>query len=71
MSSTQQYVYIPNLVGRQMLRIPVEDVETSNTPSTTGAPQLTINTTTAISAASAYPRDASPAPSMESVSEAE
>ncbi|KAH6614154.1 hypothetical protein C7974DRAFT_404609 [Boeremia exigua] len=29
-SPATQYVYIPNLVGRQMLRVPVEDIEAEN-----------------------------------------
>ncbi len=29
-SPATQYVYIPNLVGRQMLRVPIEDIEAEN-----------------------------------------
>jgi hypothetical protein len=56
-SPTTQYVYIPNLVGRQMLRIPLEvDEITSSTA------QPVKHTST---------RASSPSPSVSSVSESE
>jgi hypothetical protein len=60
-SPATQYVYIPNLVGRQMLRIPLEEVEAEGQISITQpivSPTLT----------SRYTRDSSPSPSIESVS---
>ncbi|CAO2654632.1 Nn.00g113650.m01.CDS01 [Neocucurbitaria sp. VM-36] len=64
-SPATQYVYIPNLVGRQMLRIPLDEVEAEG--------QISIPTTqtTTSSPPSAYTRDSSPSPSVESVEETE
>jgi hypothetical protein len=61
-SPATQYVYIPNLVGRQMLRIPIEEVETEGQISTTQQPIASPTLS------SRYTRDSSPSPSMESVS---
>ncbi|KAF2677166.1 hypothetical protein K458DRAFT_436800 [Lentithecium fluviatile CBS 122367] len=51
--SSQAYVYIPNLVGRQMLRIPVipcEEADYTEQPqlTTTSAPKLSLNTTSSM-----------------------
>jgi hypothetical protein len=64
--SSQEYVYIPNLVGRQMLRIPVipcdEADHTDESELPTSQPTLTyINTTTTSMPTS---RDSSPSPSV-------
>jgi hypothetical protein len=59
-SPSMQYVYIPNLVGRQMLRIPVDDVETEDI--TNNSSQPTTSTPTS------YTRGSSPSPSISSVS---
>jgi hypothetical protein len=50
-----QYVYIPNLVGRQMLRIPIDNVEAEGIISTSTQPAKLIQT-----------RDSSPSPSISS-----
>lgn len=74
MSSPQyQYVYIPNLVGRQMLRIPIEDMSAENTipTTTTTTTPLSLNTTSTSSSSSSFSRETSPAPSVESVQETE
>jgi len=70
--SAPQYVYIPNLVGRQMLRIPILACEEE--PTTTVAPsvpQLRLDTTSTSMAPQPYSRDSSPAPSVDSVEEIE
>ncbi|KAH8728648.1 hypothetical protein GQ44DRAFT_26838 [Phaeosphaeriaceae sp. PMI808] len=54
-----QYVYIPNLVGRQMLRIAIDDVE-AESHITASSPQTTTSTS-----ATQYTRDSSPSPSIE------
>ncbi|KAF2467618.1 uncharacterized protein BDR25DRAFT_305399 [Lindgomyces ingoldianus] len=68
-----KYVYIPNLVGRQMLRIPVllcEDTfETADAP--TIAPTLNLDIPAASVATTSSSRATSPAPSVESVEEEE
>lgn len=77
MSAQPQYVYIPNLVGRQMLRIPVlpyeelEDLDADDQIEimTGSSSHLTFDTTTPTT--SSYTRDASPTPSEESVQQAE
>ncbi|KAF2799868.1 hypothetical protein K505DRAFT_320909, partial [Melanomma pulvis-pyrius CBS 109.77] len=70
--SSPQYVYIPNLVGRQMLRIPVlpcdEDMSISTTIESS-SPFLTLHTTATSMTTPSFSRDASPAPSVESVDE--
>lgn len=74
MSSDLQYVYIPNLVGRQMLRIPVmanDDGDHDEQPqpqNTTTAPKLSLTTSSASSSREASP---SPSVSVESVDEFE
>jgi hypothetical protein len=60
-SPATQYVYIPNLVGRQMLRIPLEADECHLTAS--AAQPSKVKHTSA--------RDSSPSPSVSSVSESE
>jgi hypothetical protein len=60
-SPATQYVYIPNLVGRQMLRIPLEVDEC----------QLTSSATQPIKVKHTSARDSSPSPSVSSVSESE
>ncbi|KAF1829438.1 hypothetical protein BDW02DRAFT_509956 [Decorospora gaudefroyi] len=72
-SPAPQYVYIPNLVGRQMLRIPIEgeqqpenqhfslDSQQQQYQQPIASPTLT----------SRYTREASPSPSVESVDAAE
>ena len=62
-----QYVYIPNLLGRQMLRVPLE-VESYVTP----APSLKLNTAYALlSPRPTLSRTVSPTVSIESVSDEE
>ncbi|KAH9881862.1 hypothetical protein J1614_001033 [Plenodomus biglobosus] len=61
-SPTTQYVYIPNLVGRQMLRIPLDEVEAEG-QITLCSDRSTVNTTTS----STYSRESSPSPSVKSV----
>ncbi|USP78744.1 malic acid transporter [Curvularia clavata] len=60
-SPAPQYVYVPNLVGGQMLRLPVEDdsSESQNTISQQPIASPTLS--------SRYTRDPSPSPSVESV----
>ncbi|KAF2129435.1 hypothetical protein P153DRAFT_385644 [Dothidotthia symphoricarpi CBS 119687] len=71
-SPATQYVYIPNLVGRQMLRIPVEEVEAEEIISSEDLISMTKSTTTSqpitMKSTSTYSRDSSPSPSMSSVS---
>jgi hypothetical protein len=52
---SMQYVYIPNLVGRQMLRIPIDNVEAEGIISTSTQPAKLTQT-----------RDSSPSPSISS-----
>lgn len=63
-----QYVYIPNLVGRQMLRIPLDEVEAEGSMSV-------LSTHSQSSAKSSptptYTRESSPSPSIESIEETE
>jgi hypothetical protein len=61
-SPATQYVYIPNLVGRQMLRIPIEEVEAEGQISIIRQPIASPTLS------SRYTRDSSPSPSIESVS---
>jgi|TARA_R110002003_G_scaffold595_3_gene20739 hypothetical protein len=65
---TTQYVYIPNLVGRQMLRIALDDVEAEGHISIT---QVSNPSTSPSAATPSYARDSSPSPSMSSVEESE
>ncbi|KAI4682396.1 uncharacterized protein J4E88_005286 [Alternaria novae-zelandiae] len=60
-SPATQYVYVPNLVGGQMLRIPIEDVEAEGQISIAQQPIASPTLS------SRYVRDSSPSPSMESV----
>lgn len=64
-----QYMYIPNLVGRQMLRVPVLPCEEQTLQTT---PALSLNTTSE-PMKDTYSREASPSPSVsvEEVSEEE
>lgn len=58
-SPATQYVYIPNLVGRQMLRIPLDDVEAEG--------QISVTSTSTQYSNSSYSRESSPSPSVKSV----
>jgi hypothetical protein len=63
--SSQTYVYIPNLVGRQMLRIPITPCEETDytedsEPSTTSTYDFSYTSTTS----SMSTRDSSPSPSV-------
>jgi hypothetical protein len=73
-SSTVTYAYIPNLVGRQMLRVPFlpceEDISIEKIETSTSSRSLTLDTTST-SMTSSYSRDTSPAPSFESIEEVE
>jgi hypothetical protein len=62
-SPATQYVYIPNLVGRQMLRIPIDEVEAEGQISIEPAPQST--------STPRYTRDSSPSPSVSSIEQEE
>jgi hypothetical protein len=64
-SPATQYVYIPNLVGRQMLRIPLDQVEAEAQIHVSSISQST-NYTPVRTA-----RDSSPSPSVSSVDESE
>ncbi|KAF2855565.1 hypothetical protein T440DRAFT_463963 [Plenodomus tracheiphilus IPT5] len=65
-SPTTQYVYIPNLVGRQMLRIPLDQVEAEGHITISSERSIT-NTNTS----STYSRESSPSPSIKSVESVE
>jgi hypothetical protein len=69
-SPAAQYVYIPNLVGRQMLRIPLEDVEVDDMVSYTPASSQTTSTTSCPSPPP-FARTASRSPSISSVESTE
>ncbi|EOA87132.1 uncharacterized protein SETTUDRAFT_87572 [Exserohilum turcica Et28A] len=60
-SPAPQYVYVPNLVGGQMLRLPVED------PSADGQASIAQQPIASPTLSSRYTRDSSPSPSVESV----
>ncbi|EDU42218.1 hypothetical protein PtrM4_036730 [Pyrenophora tritici-repentis] len=63
-SPAAQFVYVPNLVGGQMLRLPVEQAEAeghSFTQQPIASPSLS----------SRYTRSSSPTPSVESVQSTE
>lgn len=66
-SPITQYVYIPNLVGRQMLRIPIDEVEAEGQISVT----TTAHSTQSATSSPSYARDSSPSPSFSSVEETE
>ncbi|UPX18788.1 uncharacterized protein EKO05_0009080 [Ascochyta rabiei] len=61
-----QYVYIPNLVGRQMLRIPLEQVEAEEITSFSSSVSQSSNDS--IETAPTHIRDSSRSPSISSVS---
>jgi hypothetical protein len=69
-SPAAQYVYIPNLVGRQMLRIPLEDVEVDDMVSYTPASAQTTSTTSSPSPPP-FARTVSRSPSISSVESTE
>jgi hypothetical protein len=69
-SPTAQYVYIPNLVGRQMLRIPLEDVEVDDMVSYTPASSQTTSTASSPSPPP-FARTVSRSPSISSVESTE
>ncbi|KNG51721.1 malic acid transporter [Stemphylium lycopersici] len=60
-SPATQYVYVPNLVGGQMLRLPIEDISSDDEITTTQQPIASPTLS------SRYTRDSSPSPSVESV----
>jgi hypothetical protein len=62
-SPATQYVYIPNLVGRQMLRIPLDEVEAEG--------QISISSTAQPTKYTSAPRTSSPSPSVSSIEESE
>lgn len=71
-SPATQYVYIPNLVGRQMLRIPLEEVEAEDvmsfSPTVSQSSNETMETT---ETAPSRVRDSSRSPSISSASSVE
>lgn len=68
-SPATEYVYIPNLVGRQMLRIPLEQVEAEDIVSfSSSVSQSTDDTTESVTT---QIRDSSRSPSISSVSSVE
>ncbi|KAF1950766.1 hypothetical protein CC80DRAFT_496503 [Byssothecium circinans] len=75
-STTMPYVYIPNLVGRQMLRIPTLTLDnepdlSQPTEVPEATPSLTLNTTEVKTAAMGHSRKSSVSVSVESVDEEE
>lgn len=74
MATESTYVYIPNLVGRQMLRIPAvsmdDELEVEQVQVPDATPSMTMDTTT-IKSANLIRRDSSLTVSVESVSESE
>jgi hypothetical protein len=68
-SPATQYVYIPNLVGRQMLRVPLEDVDVDDIASYTPASSQTTSTTP--SSPPPFTRTVSRSPSISSVESTE
>jgi hypothetical protein len=64
-SPATQYVYIPNLVGRQMLRIPLDQVEAEGQIHVSSISQSTKYTPVRTA------RESSPSPSVSSVDESE
>lgn len=69
-SPTVQYVYIPNLVGRQMLRIPLDEVEAEGQISLSSDRSTTTNTTNTTTKPH-YARSSSPSPSVTSITSIE
>ena len=68
-SPAPQYVYIPNLVGRQMLRVPLEDVEVEDMVSYTPTSSQTTSTTSP--SPPPFNRTVSRSPSISSVESTE
>lgn len=68
-SPATQYVYIPNLVGRQMLRIPIEEIEAEDIITFSSATSQSSNGT--MDTAPSHIRDSSRSPSISSVSSVE
>jgi hypothetical protein len=70
-STTTKYVYIPNLVGRQMLRVQILSCEDSTEEGSDMMPTLETNILPGLTFEFALSRSASPAPSLESVDQEE
>ncbi|KAF1362884.1 hypothetical protein EJ07DRAFT_174452 [Lizonia empirigonia] len=68
-SPATQYVYIPNLVGRQMLRISLEEVEAEDIISFSSSVSQSSSDST--ESARTHVRDSSRSPSISSVSSVE
>lgn len=68
-SPATQYVYIPNLVGRQMLRIPLEEVEAEDIITFSSTVSQSSNET--METAPSHVRDSSRSPSISSASSVE
>lgn len=68
-SPATQYVYIPNLVGRQMLRVPIEDIEAENIITFSSTVSQSSNET--METAPSHMRDSSRSPSISSASSVE
>ncbi|KAF9694433.1 hypothetical protein EKO04_007543 [Ascochyta lentis] len=68
-SPATQYVYIPNLVGRQMLRIPLEEVEAEEIISFSSS--ISQSSSDSDETAPTHIRDSSRSPSISSVSSVE
>lgn len=68
-SPATQYVYIPNLVGRQMLRVPIEDIEAENIISFSSTVSQSSEST--METAPSHIRDSSRSPSISSASSIE
>lgn len=68
-SPATQYVYIPNLVGRQMLRIPLEEVEAEDI--ITFSPTISQASDETTETAPSHVRDSSRSPSISSASSVE
>jgi len=68
-SPATQYVYIPNLVGRQMLRVPIEDIEAENIITFSSTVSQSSNET--METAPSHIRDSSRSPSISSASSVE
>ena len=67
-SPATQYVYIPNLVGRQMLRIPLEEVEAEDIITFSPTSQSSNET---MESTPSHVRDSSRSPSISSTSSVE
>ncbi|KAJ4379634.1 hypothetical protein N0V86_004816 [Didymella sp. IMI 355093] len=68
-SPATQYVYIPNLVGRQMLRIPLEEIEAEDIITFSSTISQSSNET--METAPSHVRDSSRSPSISSASSVE